>query len=588
VSNGAAAGAIAVIIGLVAPGEPFGFGFGGGTPSVPGFNISQTDANKIKANLATGVVVSFDPVDELPLVGHMVGSSSRGPSMRDNLIKPEIGAPGASVSAVAGAGTGTEPFGGTSGAAPMVSGAAALVIQAYPDRSPKEIKALLMNTAETNIMNRPAFFGGYLAPITRIGGGEVRVDRALQSPAAAWNADQTGVAFSYGFVDVTKSQYNEEFDIKLQNYSDRDITYDIAYTFRYADDEAMGAITFEGPASIVVSDNDDREFDVKLKIDSQKLSDVWPMNSGGRGANPEPLTKAEYDGYIVLTERGNPANTIHIPWQVLPRRAGDISLKAKDDSIDVRNRGVGTSTVESYSLLGRNGDLDEGAPGENNPVPDLRYVGYATYLVGPGVCLDEPSFVMAFAVNSWERQTHANAPASFEFDFDLDGDGKYDYGIWSQDISGYFSLTDGRNVAVVYNYATKEAQAWFLTDHQTNSANTVLMLCAEQLGLTSADLDKQMAVGAYAFDNYFTGEYTDAIEGLTIRPVQKYLGLFRVPDADAEEGYVEASSVDIPSMTTDKLYIARNDVDNTEQGVLLLYRNGSKEGKEAGIVKVND
>ena len=44
------------------------------------------------------------------------------------LIKPEIGAPGASVSAIAGTGTGTGPFGGTSGAAPMVAGSAALVL----------------------------------------------------------------------------------------------------------------------------------------------------------------------------------------------------------------------------------------------------------------------------------------------------------------------------------------------------------------------------------------------------------------------------------------------------------------------------
>ena len=90
----------------------------------------------------------------------MVGSSSRGPSNLGNLLKPEIGAPGASVSAVAGTGTGTEPFGGTSGAAPMVSGAAALLQGAFPSRSPLEIKAVLMNTAETDIMNRPEVFGG--------------------------------------------------------------------------------------------------------------------------------------------------------------------------------------------------------------------------------------------------------------------------------------------------------------------------------------------------------------------------------------------------------------------------------------------
>ena len=41
----------------------------------------------------------------------MVGSSSRGPQHENTtLIKPEIGAPGASVSAIAGTGTGTVPL----------------------------------------------------------------------------------------------------------------------------------------------------------------------------------------------------------------------------------------------------------------------------------------------------------------------------------------------------------------------------------------------------------------------------------------------------------------------------------------------
>ena len=50
---------------------------------------------------------AIDPDNQLALVGQMVGSSSRGPSNYYQAIKPEIGAPGASVSAIAGTGTGT-------------------------------------------------------------------------------------------------------------------------------------------------------------------------------------------------------------------------------------------------------------------------------------------------------------------------------------------------------------------------------------------------------------------------------------------------------------------------------------------------
>ena len=43
-----------------------------------------------------------------------------------------------------------------------------------------------MNTGETTIYINPATQPGVLAPITRIGGGEVRVERALASQTAAW------------------------------------------------------------------------------------------------------------------------------------------------------------------------------------------------------------------------------------------------------------------------------------------------------------------------------------------------------------------------------------------------------------------
>ncbi|MDQ2966621.1 MAG: S8 family serine peptidase, partial [Chloroflexota bacterium] len=179
IANIAAGNAKIGVIGLITPGDPFD-GALGGCPSglcaaIPGYMVSLATSNAMKGASAR---VTFDPSRTIPLVGHIVGSSSRGPSMVDNRLKPEIGAPGASVSAVVGSGNGTESFGGTSGAAPMVSGSAALLRDAFPRRSPSEIKALLMNTAETDIMNSPAVFGGRLAPISRIGGGEVRVDRA--------------------------------------------------------------------------------------------------------------------------------------------------------------------------------------------------------------------------------------------------------------------------------------------------------------------------------------------------------------------------------------------------------------------------
>jgi minor extracellular serine protease Vpr len=215
------AGGLIGIIGLAAPGDPFEGGYGGGVITIPGYMISQTHSNRLKSGLPN-TVVRFDPAVGIPLAGSMVGSSSRGPQHEDTtLIKPEIGAPGASVSAIAGTGTGEGPFGGTSGAAPMVSGSAALLLEGRaktsaqgtpPGRAvghglrPVEAKAMLMNNAYPMIVNDP--LTGALAPITRIGGGEVRVDRAVTAPIAAWDNDVPSGSLSFGFVDVSDNRWS--------------------------------------------------------------------------------------------------------------------------------------------------------------------------------------------------------------------------------------------------------------------------------------------------------------------------------------------------------------------------------------------
>ncbi len=179
-SNGAAAGAVAVIVANNVAGiVPPSFGFGGGAPTVPTLSITQAAGTALKTRVED--VATIDGASPVSVVGSVVGTSSRGPAMGQmfygnqvmygQIIKPEIGAPGASISAVAGSGDDVEPFGGTSGAAPMVAGAAALLMNATDwQLSPWELKARLMNTAETGILNGPSvFIGPALAPITRIG-----------------------------------------------------------------------------------------------------------------------------------------------------------------------------------------------------------------------------------------------------------------------------------------------------------------------------------------------------------------------------------------------------------------------------------
>ena len=74
-----------------------------------------------------------------------------------------------------------------------------------------------MNTAETNIYINPVTQPGVLAPITLIGGGEVRVNRAVNSTTAAWDdVDQTG-SLSFGYDTVAGSKVITR-TVRVRNY----------------------------------------------------------------------------------------------------------------------------------------------------------------------------------------------------------------------------------------------------------------------------------------------------------------------------------------------------------------------------------
>ncbi len=532
------AGGAAGIIGLVAPGAPFSGGDGGDPVAIPGYMISQADSNAIKAALpATGAI---DPGNQLPLIGQMVGSSSRGPSNYYQAIKPEIGAPGASVSAIAGTGTGNGPFGGTSGAAPMVTGSAALVLDAFGGTKtsatgtppgtaighgldPLTVKALLMNNGETNIDTDP--FTG-LAPITRIGGGEVRVDRAVSAPVAAFSADDYTGALGFGFVDVADTVTLTK-TVTIRNLDNKRHTYNVLPTFRYASDEATGAISVSAPSSVTVKPGLGREttFDVSITIDGSLLPGNY-MNSGSNGANGDALTLNEFDGYLILDDGSHP---IHLAWHVLPRQAADVVPDTMDitpgafpQEIGLDNQGAGTAQNDAYALLAVSPDQPEGERGAQSPTPDIRAVGINTFPVPAGYCSAEESFIWAFAVNTWERQSHV-LPVSFLIDLDIDQDGVVDATVLNRDLAagppGFNQIGDGRQVTWALNYTTGGASAFFFTEHSTNTGNTVLLICGEQIGLTGTDLlATNVDMSVFAQDFYYGGP-GDLVDGLTVTPL---------------------------------------------------------------------
>ena len=372
------AGGLVGVIGLVAPGEPFTGGFGGGDlPTIPGFMVSLAAADDFRAAAAAGLTITFDPANGASLVGTMTSSSSRGPSNFYNQVKPEIGAPGASLSAEVGTGSGETPFGGTSGASPMVAGSAALLLDHFDDTGrhmrPRDIKALLMSSAETEIYTTATAISEQLAPITRIGGGEVRVDRAMAATGYVYDRDRHGsgsAALSIGQVDLIRVKtYTKR--MAVVNITGETRTYDLSVEFRDPAKAATEAVDISLPESVTVPAYSEKVIEVEFEIDPRLLP-PWALNVGGNGAGADALDLSEYDGYILLDDRStsdDDADPMHAAWHLLPRAAAQTRLTGrvpqdglKLDSelfgfpaaeVGVANWGYGTADVTAFSLLAR-------------------------------------------------------------------------------------------------------------------------------------------------------------------------------------------------------------------------------------------
>jgi hypothetical protein len=574
VDRAAKAGAIGVLIGLVAAGDAVTFSFGGGDTFVPTLVIIQSNANLIKANIAAPVMVTVSPATSIPLVGSMVSTSARGPSVSLSGIKPDIGAPGGSVSAEAGTGVVGTGFGGTSGATPMIAGSAALLLDAYPGRTPAEIKSVLMNTAETNISINPVSQPGVLAPITRIGGGEVRVNRALDSTTAAWDDDAPTGSLSFGYQALSGSK-NFNKTVRVRNYGGSSRTYSITPSFRYANDAASGAVTISAPASVTVAANGSKTFKVQVTVDPSLLP-IWDLNGGNRGGDGFRLQGFEFDGYIGIADA---TDSISVPWHILPHRAAavmpaatSVTLVDGAGTLDLSNAtGAVGGRVDVFHLLGTSGKIPPPNlpdPGDNFAIVDLRAVGARVVSAGA------PGLAIQFAVNTFGSRAHPNYPAEFDVYVDNDNDGDFEFVIFNRE-NGAFGST-GQNVTSVFNLATGTQVIRFFTDADLQSGNAIMTALFSDLGLTVGNTAR---FSVFACDNYFTGACTDAIEDMTClvgaSPVWSTAG---VPASGVPAGGSSTLSItEVPGRRAEC---------PAAQGLLLMYRD-SRSSQEASQIIVN-
>jgi subtilisin family serine protease len=509
--NAQKAGAIAVIIWNNVPGDPPTFSSGGGDPiTIPTLTISFERGTLLAKALAAGpVAVTLDPAKAISLRNTTVGTSSRGPRIEDATVKPDIGAPGAWFSAEAGTGAEETAFGGTSGAAPIVSGVAALVLQAHPGIEPLQVKARLLNGADTGNTTLDVDANAYPTPVSRIGAGEVRADTAVFHTGLLENPEQANGNVGLGLLHLARP-VTRRVTLTLTNTSGRTKTYSLSASFREQADEALGALTVRHPARVTVRAGRTVAVPVTFTIDPAKLPQ-WPFTqtAGSTGAG-STLNAPELDGFI--TARSG-SERLHLGWHVLPHRSADVRVPGQvrlgpDDkgTITLVNRStVQDGTVDVFGLTGTSGRLPAsapggpGTPGSNTAVVDLAAVGVR----------DDAENVQ-FAIATQDRNRIPTYPAEFDVDIDTDKDGKADYLVYNSELGAAGSTA--QSVVNVRKLATNTTTVvgYVITDF--DNAVQVFTVPLSALGLTKgASFDFDVRAG----DNYFSGLVSDRIEGMS-------------------------------------------------------------------------
>lgn len=405
--------------------------------------------------------------------------SSRGPG-EANLLKPDLSAPG--TLRVAAVGTGDQYFqtAGTSFSAPLVSGAVALLRQHCPVCDPLAIKSLLMNTADRNVLYSEQEGEDRMAPVTRMGSGMLRVDKALNATLWAFSLEERQPSLSFGVVDAFSDVIFSK-TIRIQTIDSRARTLRFDYELRDVMKANVFNLTFI-PEEIEIPTGCASEVDVQVQV--YVIANEAPLNtmttSGYSAWQPEALDRHEFDGHIlILSDIDQEAI---LPFHMIVRQAASPVLPngtalpfewgPLDQNYTIINQGVGIAQIDAFELVYSDQDDPEAEYGVIQVDTDIRSIGYRTVPVGEPDC----EYTVEFSFQTWERSTHVGHQLLMA---EIYPNGEEEDSFTLTMLTFPFVS----QTYVVQNSDNSTICTGFPTDHSSNTANTILRACSNDLRL---------------------------------------------------------------------------------------------------------
>jgi minor extracellular serine protease Vpr len=209
IRNAQNAGAIGVLVVNNVAGDPIAMAHDDTDPepTIPAAMVGKAEGTLMKPSGA----VNVDGTSQQEIISGnadiIAAFSGRGPTPYTYLIKPDLTAPGVNVASSVFEGE-FAFFQGTSMATPHLSGVAALLLDAFPNASPAEVKSRMANTALRIVTDH---VNGTVDPgVLARGGGRVDVVEAFD--ATTWFDP---VSVSFGLVQGNR-KFSETMIVEVQ------------------------------------------------------------------------------------------------------------------------------------------------------------------------------------------------------------------------------------------------------------------------------------------------------------------------------------------------------------------------------------
>ena len=178
---------------------------------IPMVGVDKTAQPTLLAAEGAAITLKSNGTTANPTYKQIADFSSSGPRYGDNWLKPDVAAPGVNLlSTLNGSGWNGTTYSGTSMAAPMTSGTAALVLSAHPNWSPLKVKAAIVNTADASSAKILDY-----DPL-RSGSGVVAAQRAVSTTGLVTTSQGTA-SLSFGYEPTRRQLPGVQDDPDLEH-----------------------------------------------------------------------------------------------------------------------------------------------------------------------------------------------------------------------------------------------------------------------------------------------------------------------------------------------------------------------------------